>query len=247
MERGLSFMNRKIRVMTLLITCLLPVLLSSGCKKENALPKESQELLWKTERSKPFGIFEYSDLSKEAAETILKEKFAVSLSTLTKKTEAILNEELLTDTGAKGTVTYTIDAKENKLQVRGFYPYEQVGTIQAFAYIDSEYHYLPEKKQAILVDQTVTLSNYEESSAFQSEKVDVLLKKLGELVRVENLTVALTRLKENEKEVKSKEVEISDNGEDAYRKKNIRSSLYVGVDEKAEIKEIYARLTDYRE
>jgi len=240
-------MNRRIRVMTLLIVCLLPILLISGCKKEKALPKKSQELLWRAERTKPFGVFEYSDLSKEEAETILKEKFSVSLSTLTKKTEAILDEELLTDTGAKGTVTYTIDAKENKLQVRGFYPYEQGDTMQAFAYIDSEYHYLPEKKQANLIDQTITLSNYGESSAFQSENVEPLLKKLGELVQVENLTIALTQLKESEKEVKSKELEVSDNGEDAYKKKNIRSSLYVGIDEKSEIKEIYARLTDYRE
>ncbi|WP_375178517.1 hypothetical protein [Enterococcus rotai] len=240
-------MNRRIRVMTLLIVCLLPILLISGCKKEKALPKKSQELLWRAERTKPFGVFEYSDLSKEEAETILKEKFSVSLSTLTKKTEAILDEELLTDTGAKGTVTYTIDAKENKLQVRGFYPYEQGDTMQSFAYIDSEYHYLPEKKQANLIDQTITLSNYGESSAFQSENVEPLLKKLGELVQVENLTIALTQLKEHEKEVKSKELEVSDNGEDAYKKKNIRSSLYVGIDEKSEIKEIYARLTDYRE
>jgi len=247
MKRGTSFMNRRIRVMTLLIVCLLPILLISGCKKEKALPKKSQELLWRAERTKPFGVFEYSDLSKEEAETILKEKFSVSLSTLTKKTEAILDEELLTDTGAKGTVTYTIDAKENKLQVRGFYPYEQGDTMQAFAYIDSEYHYLPEKKQANLIDQTITLSNYGESSAFQSENVEPLLKKLGELVQVENLTIALTQLKESEKEVKSKELEVSDNGEDAYKKKNIRSSLYVGIDEKSEIKEIYARLTDYRE
>lgn len=247
MKRGTSFMSRNTRVMTLLIVCLLPILLISGCKKEKALPKKSQELLWRAERTKPFGVFEYSDLSKEEAETILKEKFSVSLSALTQKAEAILDEELLTDTGAKGPVTYTIDAKENKLQVRGYYPYEQANTMQAFAYIDSEYHYLPEKKQANLVDQTITLSNYGESSAFQSENVEPLLKKLGELVQVENLTIALTQLKEHEKEVKSKELEVSDNGEDAYKKKNIRSSLYVGIDEKSEIKEIYARLTDYRE
>lgn len=247
MKRGTSFMNRKTRVITLIIVCLLPILIISGCKKENAFPKESQDLLWKAKRTKPFGVFEYSDLSKNAAETILKEKFAVSLSALTKKTEAILDEEFLTDTGAKGTVTYTIDAKENKLQVRGFYPYEQGNRIPVFAYIDSEYHYLPEKKQAILADQTITCSNYGESTAFQSQHVEVLLKKIGELVRVENLTIALTQLKESGKDVKSKELEVSDNGEDAYKKKNIRSSLYVGIDEQSEIKEIYARLTDYRE
>lgn len=247
MKRGTSFMNRKTRVITLIIVCLLPILIISGCEKENGFPKESQDLLWQSKRTKPFGVFEYSDLSKAAAETILKEKFAVSLSTLTEKTEAILDEALLIATGEKGTVTYTIDAKENKLQVRGFYPYVQGDTMQAFAYIDSEYHYLPAKKQANLIDQTITLSNYGESSAFQSENVEPLLKKLGELVRVENLTIALTQLKEHEKEVKSKELEVSDNGEDAYKKKNIRSSLYVGIDEKSEIKEIYARLTDYRE
>lgn len=240
-------MSRKMRVITLIIVCLIPLLIISGCKKEKALTTESQELLWRSKRTKPFGVFEYSELSKEEVKSILKEKFAVSLSALTDKTEVILDETFLTDAGTKDTVIYTIDAKENKLFVRGFYPYEQAGTMQAFAYIDSEYHYIPDKKQAVLVDQAITLSNYGEASAFQSKNVEILLKKLGEVVRVENLTIALTQLKENEKNVKSKELEVSDNGEAAYKQKNIRSSLYVGINEKSEIKEIYARLTDYRE
>lgn len=240
-------MNKKLRMATVMVVFLLPLLIVAGCKKETGLPKETQELLWRGKRTKPFGVFEYSDLSKETTESILKEKFAVSLSVLPAKAERILDHKFLVDSNEKGVVTYTIEAKENKLFVRGFYPYEHTGTLAVFAYIDSEYHYIPESEQVVLVDQMISLSNRGEVSAFQPKNIEALLQKLGELVRVENLTVALTKFKEHGKGIKSEELEVSDNGKDAYKKKKIHSSLYVGVNEKSEIKEIYARLTDYRE
>lgn len=233
----------------LFLVMLVAVFALGACQKEQKVknvPERLEAFVWYGEREKPFGIFEYDELTKAEAETLLEDKFSLQLAGLTEAFEKVLDEGLISGEVKAGEPVFSVVAQENDLKLRGYYTYYVGEELVTFAYIDSEYQYDSESKEVRLLDQTLSLAKYGSGSTFPADNGEELVQRFGEALKINDLDTAMEKFKENYPESSKSEITVSDNGTEAYDNHSIRTSLIARVTNK-EIVEIYARLVDYTE
>lgn len=234
---------------SLFLVLLAALLVLGACQKEQKVknvPAQLQEFVWYDEREKPFGIFEYDELTKAEAEELLEQKFSLQEAVLTEEFEKCLDEGITDETIKAGEPIYSLAAQETSLKVRGYYTYYKEEDLVAFAYIDTEYQYDSESKEVRLLDQTLSLAKPGSGSTFPQNNGEELIQQLGEILKIDDLDAAMAQFKEKYPESSKSEITVSDNGTEAYDNHGIRKALIARVTNK-EIVEIYARLVDYTE
>ncbi|GGC78365.1 hypothetical protein GCM10011573_05070 [Enterococcus wangshanyuanii] len=234
-----------------LFICLLPV---SGCSgKNNAAKVEHQQLIWHEQQEKPFGTFDYPEISEDEALDLLKNKFEVKIPAIIQQTKKLFDEQIITADLEIKKAEYSLYASGNDLLVRGYYPVFKGEELVVFALVDLKYSFDKEQKEVRLVSQSLALSNYGQEEAFPKDNFDELLLEVAQIIDISKDTADLAiqnfekDYKEVDKRPASKTVVVYGNDEEAEEKKLVSQTLRVGFNEKREFREIHAAIVDYTE
>ncbi|MCA5011843.1 MULTISPECIES: hypothetical protein [unclassified Enterococcus] len=234
-----------------LFICLL---LAAGCSgKNNAAEVEHQQLIWQKQREKPFGTFDYPEISEDEALDLLKNKFEVKVPEIIPQTKKLFDEKIITTNLEAKKVEYSLYASGNDLLVRGYYPVYKGEELIVFALIDLKYSFDKEQKEVRLASQSLALSNYGKEEAYPKDNFNELLLEVAQNIDISKDTADLAiqnfekDYKEVDKRPASKTVVVYGNDEEAEEKKLVSQTLRVGFNDKREFREIHAAIIDYTE
>lgn len=240
-------------ILLLVFLCCFSVMLGACSEKKEDAKIEHQHLTWHDGREKPFGSFDYPEITEEKALDLLKNKFNVKVPLLVQQVKELLKNEVAADQMKEGNVEYTMYVSGDEILLRGYYPLNQGETIRAFALIDLKYSYIKEKKTVRLTSQSLALTNYGEESVYPKDNFYELLASSAKLIdlsedlskqSIENFQNDYNEL---EKRPAGSKVAVYSNDKEASEKKQVSLTLQVGFGNNQELKEIYATIVDYTE
>ncbi|MDA9472119.1 hypothetical protein [Enterococcus sp. 5H] len=238
----------------ILLALFIGVLLVASCSSENQTTEIAhQQLSWHKQREKPFGTFDYPEISEDEALDLLQNKFSVKVPQIIQQTKHLFDEKITTKELEEKKAEYTLYASGNELLVRGYYPIYKGEELVVFALIDLKYSFDPEKKEARLASQSLALSNYSQEEAYPKNNFDELLLAVAQIIDIPKgkADVAIKNFNEDYKEVDkrpaSKTAVVYGNDNEAEAKTLISQTLRVGFNDKREFREIHAAIIDYTE
>ncbi|WP_207696614.1 hypothetical protein DOK67_0002327 [Enterococcus sp. DIV0212c] len=240
---------RKILVLALIIVGI------SGCSSKTAetIDTSQQHLIWHDEREKAFGMFDYPKISEREAIDLLTNKFQVKLPAFLEQTKQMFQEEILTSSIQEAEPEYSIFARGDQLQIRGFYPFNHQNELAVFAYIDLVYKFDKENKQVKLTTQSLSMSNYGSDALYPNDNFYELVQRAGKLIGLPKVEQdrAIDNFKNDYEEIEQRptneKIVLFSNDDEANEKKKLSQAMRIGFNEHREMREIYAVLVDYSE
>jgi hypothetical protein len=234
-----------------LLICFLLVV---GCsKKSQSTEIAHQQLIWHEKREKPFGTFDYPEISEGEALDLLKTKFNVKIPEIIEQTKQLFEQKIITSEVEEKAPEYTLYATGDELLVRGYYPVYKGEEVNVFALIDLKYSFDKEQKEVRLASQSLAISNYGQEEAYPKDNFSELLLDAAQIIDIPKDTADLAiqnfekDYKDVEKRPQSKTAVVYGNDDEAKDKKLVSQTLRVGFNEKRELREIYAAIVDYSE
>lgn len=234
-----------------IIVCVISVSACSSKKQTSAV--EHQQVTWHEKREKPFGTFDYPEITEKEAFDLLKNKFNVHVPNFVQEVKEMLKTDVKTKGMEEGDPEYTMYASGDELKARAYYPINDGDELRVFALVDLKYSYNKEKKEVRLTSQSLSMTTYGQKIAYPKDNFDELLAKSAEIIDLpKKLTDrSIQHFKEDYQEIDkrpaSSKAIVYSNDQEAVEKKKVSQSLLGGFDNKQELKEIYASIVDYTE
>ncbi|MHC5228306.1 hypothetical protein ACYSNW_08520 [Enterococcus sp. LJL99] len=244
------------RKKTFFIGIIASVLLFTliGCtNKIKTQDVEHQKLLWRETREKPFGRFDYPQLTEQEALDLMKTKFNLKVSNFAEKTEELLKKELITLDLNEEAKEYSLYATGDELKLVGYYPMDLERKPVVTASIVSEYKFDKENKEVRLTFQNITISKTNEAFSFPEINGESLIKEVAKIVDIPEQTQKqmLTNFEKDYKKVEERPVNsnivLFGNKDEAKSKKGVFQTIYVKFDHNREMSELNAVVSDYTE
>ncbi|WP_348921132.1 hypothetical protein [Enterococcus rotai] len=235
----------------LAIFCLLSVISLVGCSKSSSysrLPKQEQNLVWSGERTKPFGEYDYFDISQKEAIKLVKDKFKLELPVSHDKISDFTKKDLILEEIKYTKEVSFVFARDNQLKYRTNYVYNEGDKTAAFVSVDFDYTYLSKEKEAILSTQTIQYQFFEVGKKLSQSEIDGLLKEVGSFMKVTDMDKELAEyhkeLTDSKDKLANKTFVVSDNAKTKIKDKELTKKIVLLYDESGNPKELYARIGD---
>jgi len=230
----------------------LMLFILNGCsQKESKVDVEHQKLIWHDTREKPFGIYDYSELSKKEAKELLENKFSVQVPSFVEEVENMLSAEIITDSLKEKAPVYSIFTARDRINVRGDYQFYQEEELKVFAFVDLKYIFDEENKEVRLATQSLSMSNYGKKATYPKDNFEELLMKVAQIIDIpkrESDLASENFVKDYQKEENRpgmSTVVVYGNDNEMEEKQLVSQTLRVGFNSNQEAREIYGEIVDY--
>lgn len=236
--------------MVRIVSTFLLLLALSGCAASNGhdtLNAKDKPLTWQEKKEKPFGKFEYRKLDEAEAKKLLTDKFLVELPQYYEDINIVFNKHFETEASKLEPIEYSITTNGENLYFRAINRYSQNEELKIFTYIDFEYQFDREKKQATLKNQTIMIANPTQEGQFPKNDFEETVKDLSSLVNInigKNLE-DLQTLRDKEKgKLGGAVLQVYENTKDAKAANELQKSIAVELNEQEHIIQTFFYITD---
>ncbi|OTN89916.1 hypothetical protein A5819_002414 [Enterococcus sp. 7E2_DIV0204] len=244
---------QKKRTLFLCATMILLLIISACSANKKTTSIEHEQLLWHDTREKPFGRFDYPNISKEEGLSLLKDKFKVKVPDMIAQAEALMEKEVATDGVKPGDSEYTLYAEGDELRIQGYYPFSKESQLETVAAVEFTYLFRREEKDVRLRTQSFSIVNVGEKEAFTKEKFHTLLEETAKIIdlpktisdrSIENFGKTYQEL---DSRPAAQRVKVYSNDEEMTEKKRITQSIVAEFSQKKELKGLQVAIVDRTE
>lgn len=227
----------------------------SGCADQTTqstfdetLSEEEAGFTWRKERSQDFGDYDY--IVKDEAEAVedLTDKFQLEKPPLFDDWRDLIKTEMKVDSAVQEPEEFTFNASGRELRFISKIKFKNGENYSSYGTVTARFQYLEELEQTILYSQRLDIYNSVAENTFNGKNLDAVLKKIGELLKLENLDELLETFKEATKEQEDLKGQKMIIYETPQEDETLLFGKIFGVnyDENGVLYQIYAATIDYR-
>ncbi|MEI5993774.1 hypothetical protein [Candidatus Enterococcus mansonii] len=244
-------MKLKIFIAITMFCSLLAVTSCSNSNPHAQLPKKDQQIVWSGARERSFGDSDYVDLSsKDEAMKVMKDKYKLSIPDYYEKAIKTIDSSLSSETVKADKLQYLIYAKNEDLELRTIYPFYEGENLKFVAIVSLKYKFLRETKKARLRIQAVDIKNASSDQEFPKDKVILLAKELGSIMRIDNSLIKSgikgyeKQIKEANRQFSNESVPVVSNRTGLDKDKELGKSISALYDGFGKLTDVYAEISD---
>ncbi|MBM7687453.1 hypothetical protein BCR24_07430 [Enterococcus ureilyticus] len=214
------------------------------------LPKNEAAFTWWSDRSKPFGEYNYTVMDEKQAQDDLENKFHVVLLPSFDKARELIKTDFLLDDVVEEPEEFTINATKRELRFSSQIKFKNLqGQYSSYGTVTAKYDYLEDQKKVRLSNQRIELYNATANEKYNGKNLDDTLKKLGTLLELDDLEQLLKNFKKetaDQEKRKGKDIVIYEDFHEGQKKHLFGKSFGVEYNEFGVLEKIYGLTMDYR-
>lgn len=204
---------------------ILPLLLFSGCQQADkeketeteSLSKADAAFVWQSDQEKKFGDFDYM-VTHDEVEDELKDRFKVELLPSFFELEEAFQSGFSVDGATEKGTDYQIVSSDYQLIVARENGFSKGDELVSLGTVKATYEFMSSSQKVKLASQEMEILNWTGDGKFQGKSLEDTVKKLAEILQLENVDQLVADFKEkvaDEEAIKGEIVAVYKDAEDA--------------------------------
>lgn len=223
----------------------------TGCTKADKyaqLKEEDKQLVVTQEREKPFGEFEYVDITQEEGLDLMEDKFDLPLPDYYSQMDQFVQKYFETKTIQQGKTHSVLYANVNTLNFRTIYTFYKEKELALAFIVDLDYSFSADEKIALLEKQAFNLKIAPVDGSLPQDNFDELIYGLAEVMKIDGIDSYLAGYKKQitgvEEQLGNQRIRLFDNAEKKEKNKELSKEIVVIYDSGSTFREINAIIQD---